>query len=100
LNIQEDGSETSISAGSAQFNNNDSDQTNIDPVGVTVTDGTDTTEMLADGFYINGQKIGVLNGYSGQIDVITDVDVDFDNEDYTADVVTLTFVDGVLTSVD
>ena len=56
------------------------------------------TEMKPDGFYVDGQKIGVLNGYTGQVDVITDVDVD--NEDYTADVVTLTFVDGLLTAVD
>lgn len=101
LNIQEDGSETSISAGSSQFNNNGSDQTNIDPVGVTVTDGTDTTEMLADGFYINGQKIGGGgSGYTGTIDVETNLEVDFDNETYSADVYTLTFTDGVLTSID
>ena len=101
LNIQEDGSETSVSAGSAQFNNNDSDQTNIDPVGVTVTDGTDTTEMLADGVYVNGEKIGQGTGYTGTLDdVCTDIDVDFENEDYSATVHNLVFENGLLVRIE
>ena len=101
LNIQEDGSETSVSAGSAQFNNNDSDQTNIDPVGVTVTNGTDTTEMLADGVYVNGEKIGQGTGYTGTLeDVCTDIDVDFDNQEYSADVHTLVFENGLLVRIE
>lgn len=59
------------------------------------------SEMLPDGFYVNGQKIGGGgSGYTGTVDVETNLEVDFDNEEYSADVYTLTFVDGILTAVD
>lgn len=67
-------------------------ETYMMPSGITCTDGTDESEVRPDGFYVNGQKIGGGSGYSGQIDVITDID--FDGE--TADLETLVFQNGIL----
>lgn len=59
--------------------------------GLRVEDSNNYTEIYPDGVYVNGQKIGV-GGYTGTVDVITDVD--FDGE--TADLETLVFQDGIL----
>jgi hypothetical protein len=57
--------------------------------------------MKPDGFYVDGQKIGGGgSGYTGTFDVETNLEVDFDNEEYSADVYTLTFQNGILVSVD
>lgn len=58
------------------------------------------SEMRPDGFYVNGQKIGGGGGYTGTVEVETNLEVDFDKEEYSADVYTLTFQDGILISVD
>ena len=68
---------------------------------VKVENNSHMTEMKPDGFYVDGQKIGGGgNGYTGTVDVETNLEVDFDNEEYSADVYTLTFQDGILISVD
>lgn len=60
---------------------------------VKVENNSHMTEMKPDGFYVDGQKIGGGgSGYTGSVDVITDVD--FDGE--TADLETLVFQDGIL----
>ena len=78
------------------------DGTNITGGEVSVTDGTDTTSVMPDGVYVNGEKIGQqAQGYTGTLnDICGDIDVDFDNEDYSADVYNLHFVNGLLVSVD
>jgi phage minor structural protein len=69
--------------------------------GLRIEDSNNNTEMTPDGFYVNGQKLEIkTSGYTGTVDVETNVEVDFENEDYSADVYTLTFQDGVLVSVD
>lgn len=84
----------------------DLDETEVNSDGVRVensTSGTTNhyTEMKADGFYVDGTKLEVnTTGYTGTVDVETNLEVDFDNEEYSADVYTLTFKDGILTSVD
>jgi hypothetical protein len=57
---------------------------------------------MPDGVYVNGEKIGQqAQGYTGTLnDICGDIDVDFDNEDYSADVYNLHFVNGLLVSVD
>lgn len=69
---------------------------------VKVENNSHMTEMKPDGFYVDGQKIGQqAQGYTGTLnDICGDIDVDFDNEDYSADVYNLHFVNGLLVSVD
>ena len=98
----ENGGYASMIGGAFMVDDGDgSDVSTMNPTGVEVTDGTNTTEMLADGFYVNGQKIGGGgSGFTGEVEVETNLEVDFDNEDYSADAYTLTFQNGLLVSVD
>lgn len=83
------------------FSDDDVTQSQVSGNGITVENGTHMTEMQPDGFYVDGQKIGGGgSGYTGTVDVETNLEVDFQNEKYSADVYTLTFQDGILTSVD
>lgn len=79
----------------------DNDATNITGGEVSVTDGTDTTSVMPDGVYVNGEKIGQGTGYTGTLDdVCTDIDVDFENEDYSATVHNLVFENGLLVRIE
>jgi len=80
------------------FSDDDVTQSQVNGNGISVENGTDMTEMRPDGFYVNGQKISE-GGFTGSFDIVNDIDVDFDNESYSADVYTLTFTNGVLTNI-
>lgn len=84
------------------FSSDDVTQSSVRGNVITVENNSDTAEMKPDGFYLNGQKIGQqAQGYTGTLnDICGDIDVDFDNEDYSADVYNLHFVNGLLVSVD
>jgi len=83
------------------FSSDDVTQSSVNGNVITVENNSHTTEMKPDGFYVDGQKIGGGgSGYTGTFDVETNLEVDFDNEEYSADVYTLTFKDGILISVD
>ena len=81
------------------FSDDDVTQSQVSGNGISVENGSDITEIAPDGVYVNGQRIGIPSGYTGSFDIVNDIDVDFDNESYSADVYTLTFTDGVLTSI-
>lgn len=83
------------------FSSDDVTQSSVNGNVITVENNSHTTEMKPDGFYVDGQKIGGGgSGYTGTFDVETNLEVDFDNEEYSADVYTLTFQNGILVSVD
>lgn len=95
-----DGAYAAILGGVVSAVDESGGETYMMPSGMTCSDGTDESEMRADGFYVNGVKIATnTSGYTGSFDIVTDIDVDFDNEDYSADVYTLTFENGVLKNI-
>lgn len=80
------------------FSSDDVTQSQVSGEAISVSDNNDRTEIQPDGVYVNGQKINT-GGFTGTFDIVNDIDVDFDNESYSADVYTLTFANGLLTSV-
>jgi len=88
-------------AGFTAYGEND-DAASMSSSEVSVTDGTNTSEVRADGFYENGEKLKVeTTGYTGTLDdVCTDIDVDFENEDYSATVHNLVFENGLLVRIE
>jgi hypothetical protein len=88
-------------AGFTVYGEND-DEASMSSSAVSVTDGTNTSEVRPDGFYENGEKLKVeTTGYTGSLDdVCTDIDVDFENEDYSATVHNLVFENGLLVRIE
>lgn len=96
------GGYASMTGGTVSVSDNSTDSTVMQPSGVVVGDGgTNETEVRSDGVYVNGQKIGVISGYTGTLENITqDLDIDISGDDWSCGEYTLHFENGLLVRVD
>lgn len=95
------GDYASMTSGGFLASDNNNNETNVSAANVSVTNGTDTTEVEPDGVYVNGQKIGVVSGYTGTLENVTqDLDIDISGDNWSCGEYTLHFENGLLVSVD